>query len=91
MRYDTRVVREEVKERVTGTTYSSRLDLFVQPGFEQISQESAVSVPMRNTILQCLSRMLGDEVKRSSPSLSVTLAVERVINLTAEMNDLLIP
>lgn len=55
-----------------------------------LSQEAVISVRMRSKESEKLSRRLQDKVKRNSFSLSSKIDMEKVMQLTAETDDLLI-
>lgn len=85
------VVRKDVEQPLTICTDASGSNPFLYSRFVQLSQAVVVSVRMGSTDSRPLSGRLGDETNRISLSLSVEVVSKRVLEITAEREDLVLP
>lgn len=85
MRGGGRFVEEELVRSATRRTESSGSDRVLQ-----CSEEATVTMRMRSTDSERLSRRLEDEFGNNAPSLSTEEAADRVVELTAEKDELVV-
>lgn len=84
------VVQEKVRNSLRGRKDSFCSSPFVKAGFVHLLQRAAVSMQIRIVDSEQLSRRLAIRIKRTAPSPTTELALERFREPTAQRDDLLL-
>lgn len=84
------IVQRNVGQSIAGRTESPICNTLIQAGFEQLSQESTVSVRMRIIESALLYTTLSHSNERSSLSVSAEDGAKRVLEVTTEKDTVLL-